>query len=66
MHSMACIAWQFRQALLSGKDAKVHTTRGKAAKNKNRLPTLTKNKIWEWYGKAWAICGPYVGIVWEG
>lgn len=27
---------------------------------------LTKNKIWEWYGKAWAICGPYVGIVWEG
>ena len=38
MHSMACVAWQFHQALLSGKDAKVHTTRGKAAKNKNRLP----------------------------
>ena len=30
------------------------------------VSTLTKNKIWEWYGKAWAICGPYVGIVWEG
>ena len=30
MHSIACVAWQFRRALLSGKDAKVHTTGGKA------------------------------------
>ena len=38
MHSMACVAWQFRQALLSGKDAKVHTTRGKAQKIKTDCP----------------------------
>ena len=25
----------------------------------------TKKKLWEWYGKAWAIHGPYVGMAWE-
>ena len=39
---------------------------GSITRNANYDITLTKNKIWEWYGKAWAICGPYVGIVWEG
>jgi len=28
--------------------------------------TLTKQKVWEWYGKSWAIYGPYVEIIWEG
>ena len=34
------------------------TEKGKSPK------TLTKKKLWEWYGKAWAIHGPYVGMVW--
>ena len=29
-------------------------------------PTLTKEKVWELYGKGWAISGPYVEMVWEG
>ena len=28
--------------------------------------TLTKEKVWEWYGKVWAVSDPYVGMVWEG
>ena len=28
--------------------------------------TLTKEKVWEWYGKGWAISDPYVEMVWEG
>ena len=31
-----------------------------------RLHTLTKEKVWELYGKGWAISGPYVEMVWEG
>ena len=27
---------------------------------------LTKEKVWELYGKDWAISGPYVEMVWEG
>ena len=29
-------------------------------------PALTKEKVWEWYGKTWAIYDPYLGMVWEG
>ena len=25
----------------------------------------TKKKLWEWYGKAWTIHRPYVGMAWE-
>ena len=28
--------------------------------------TLTKEKVWEWYGKTWAIYEQYLGMVWEG
>ena len=28
--------------------------------------TLTKEKVWEWYGKGWAISDPYVEMVWGG
>jgi len=28
--------------------------------------SLTKEKLWESYGKPWAIYGPYVGMVWKG
>ena len=27
---------------------------------------LTKEKLWESYGKPWAIYGPYMGMVWKG
>ena len=30
------------------------------------LASLTKAKVWEWYGKTWAIYGPYLEMVWEG
>ena len=30
------------------------------------LTALTKGKVWEWYGKTWAIYDPYLGMVWEG
>ena len=30
------------------------------------LVSLTKEKVWEWYGKGWAISDPYVEMVWEG
>ena len=26
---------------------------------------LTKAKVWERYGKVWAIYDPYVGMIWE-
>ena len=25
-----------------------------------------QKKVWEWYGKTWAIYDPYLGMVWEG
>ena len=28
--------------------------------------SLTKEKLWESYGKPWAIYGPYMGMVWKG
>ena len=31
-----------------------------------RKYSLTKQKVWEWYGKSWAIYGPYVEVIWEG
>ena len=27
--------------------------------------SLTKAKVWEWYGTVWAISDPYVGMLWE-
>lgn len=36
------------------------------SKNINLPATLTKEKVWEWYGKGWAISDPYVEMVWEG
>ena len=30
------------------------------------LSALIKEKVWEWYGKGWAISDPYVEMVWEG
>jgi hypothetical protein len=27
--------------------------------------TLTKAKVWERYGKVWAIYDPYVGMIWD-
>jgi len=30
------------------------------------VKTLTKEKLWESYGKPWAIYGPYMGMVWKG
>jgi hypothetical protein len=32
---------------------------------KNLLNTLTKAKVWERYGKVWAIYDPYVGMIWD-
>ena len=33
---------------------------------KDKSPkTLTKKKLWEWYGKAWVIHGPYVRMARE-
>jgi molybdopterin/thiamine biosynthesis adenylyltransferase len=26
---------------------------------------LTKAKVWERYGKVWAIYDPYVGMIWD-
>jgi hypothetical protein len=28
-------------------------------------PSLTKAKVWERYGKVWAIYDPYVGMIWD-
>ena len=28
--------------------------------------TLTKAKLWERYGNFWAICDPYVALIWDG
>ena len=27
--------------------------------------SLTKAKVWERYGKVWAIYDPYVGMIWD-
>ena len=32
----------------------------------HQLTSLTKQKVWEWYGKFWAINGPYVEMIWDG
>ena len=32
----------------------------------NSKRTLTKAKVWEWYGTAWTISDPQMGMVWEG
>ena len=29
------------------------------------IDTLTKAKVWERYGKVWAIYDPYVGMIWD-
>lgn len=29
-------------------------------------PALTKEKVWLWYGKGWAISDPYLEMLWEG
>ena len=38
----------------------------KLSEDKIRVnPTLIKAKVWERYGKVWAIYDPYVGMIWD-
>jgi hypothetical protein len=29
------------------------------------IQCLKESKVWERYGKVWAICDPYVGMIWD-
>jgi hypothetical protein len=62
------LTWKKHARVSFSKTIKIaHKSRGRVHFEvfEKRTSALTKAKVWERYGKVWAIYDPYVGMIWD-